>query len=108
MYWAHFLLVCFVVSTRKQTCAFRNLKNRKVGSLVIHHSKTILFDRDLRSEIQSGDDDVDLPKIVQNLNKFTVESVKSILFGVYGDRHYARFAALETIARVPYFSCKIR
>lgn len=26
-----------------------------------------------------------------------------VLKGVYGDRYYARFFALETIARVPYF-----
>lgn len=26
------------------------------------------------------------------------------LVSVYGDRHYARFHALETIARVPYFA----
>ena len=41
---------------------------------------------------------------IQNINKVSVELVKGLLFLYYGDRHYARFAALETIARVPYFS----
>jgi ubiquinol oxidase len=29
---------------------------------------------------------------------------QGLLTSYYGDRHYARFYALETIARVPYFS----
>ena len=50
---------------------------------------------------------VDLPKFVVETNKFAIGFVKDILGVIYGDRHYARFAALETIARVPYFSCKL-
>lgn len=52
----------------------------------------------------SKNDNLSLPPAVQSLNKFTIEAVKSVLVWCYGDRHYARFAALETIARVPYFS----
>ena len=48
--------------------------------------------------------ELDLPQYIQNINKFTVTAVKDMLGVIYGDRHYARFAALETIARVPYFS----
>ena len=50
---------------------------------------------------------LDLPKFVVETNKFAIGFVKDILGVIYGDRHYARFAALETIARVPYFSCKL-
>jgi hypothetical protein len=34
---------------------------------------------------------------------FPQDSVIMVLKGVYRDRYYARFFALETIARVPYF-----
>lgn len=53
-----------------------------------------------------SDPDVELPKIIVATNKLAIGIVKDILGVIYGDRHYARFAALETIARVPYFSCK--
>jgi hypothetical protein len=48
--------------------------------------------------------DLDIPMAIQTFNKNTVEAVKCVLGMVYKDRPYARFAALETIARVPYFS----
>lgn len=50
------------------------------------------------------DSDLDLPVIVQNFNRLSVEAVKNILKVVYEGRPYSYFAALETIARVPYFS----
>ena len=46
----------------------------------------------------------EIPNFIQETNKATVGAVKDLLVLFYGDRHYARFAALETIARVPYFS----
>ena len=46
----------------------------------------------------------EIPSFIQEANKATVGAVKDILVLFYGERHYARFAALETIARVPYFS----
>jgi ubiquinol oxidase len=46
----------------------------------------------------------EIPKYMQNINSNLVNIVKSLLTIIYGDRNYARFAALETIARVPYFS----
>lgn len=49
-------------------------------------------------------DDLELSRGIQEFNKFTVGAVKNFLVWCYGERHYARFAALETIARVPYFS----
>jgi ubiquinol oxidase len=49
-------------------------------------------------------EDLDLPRWIVESNKFTVEAVKSVLSLFFKDRPYARFAALETIARVPYFS----
>lgn len=48
--------------------------------------------------------ELDLPPHIQNFNKATIAVVKNILTLFYGKRHIARFAALETIARVPYFS----
>lgn len=45
-----------------------------------------------------------IPLTVQNMNKFIVSTTKNVLMVVYGDRDFARFYALETIARVPYFS----
>lgn len=57
---------------------------------------------------ETTDLEVDLPKFVVDTNKFAIGFVKDILGVIYGDRHYARFAALETIARVPYFSCTCR
>ena len=55
---------------------------------------------------EAADPEADLPKLIVDTNKFAIGFVKDILGVIYGDRHYARFAALETIARVPYFSCK--
>lgn len=55
---------------------------------------------------EETDLDAELPKFIVDTNKFTIGFVKDILGVIYGDRHYARFAALETIARVPYFSCE--
>jgi ubiquinol oxidase len=48
----------------------------------------------------------DLPPVYfSEANNFMVTLIKStVLDGWFGDRHYARFYALETIARVPYFS----
>jgi len=45
-----------------------------------------------------------VPDFVADANKAIVDSIKGALFALYGERHYARFHALETIARVPYFA----
>jgi ubiquinol oxidase len=45
-----------------------------------------------------------VPDFVAGANKAIVDSIKGALFALYGERHYARFHALETIARVPYFA----
>ena len=59
---------------------------------------------DSQVDSANNDDKHAIPKSVQQINKFTVETIKKILSLYYGERHFARFAALETIARVPYFS----
>mmetsp|Transcript_24016 Transcript_24016/g.31160 ORF Transcript_24016/g.31160 Transcript_24016/m.31160 type:complete len:296 (-) Transcript_24016:243-1130(-) len=41
---------------------------------------------------------------LDNFTDFTVGTLKGGINLLYGDRHFARFYALETIARVPYFS----
>ena len=46
----------------------------------------------------------EIPLFVSTLNKNVVTYVKDAMTQLYGDRYYARFAALEIIARVPYFS----
>lgn len=68
----------------------RSMSNKEDSPLEILQSK--------------NNDELSLPENIQNVNKFTVGAVKNILVWCYGDRPYARFAALETIARVPYFS----
>lgn len=60
----------------------------------------------IQTALEETELDVELPKFIVDTNKFAIGFVKDILGVIYGDRHYARFAALETIARVPYFSCK--
>jgi len=45
-----------------------------------------------------------IPGYLSFANKIAIGLVKAFLLAYYGDRPYARFAALETIARVPYFS----
>ncbi len=45
-----------------------------------------------------------VPGLVADANKAIVQGIKDALMNVYGERHYARFHALETIARVPYFA----
>lgn len=54
---------------------------------------------DLMEDVQT-----DLPQHIQQLNKAIVSTVKDFIVFFYADRYYARFHALETIARVPYFS----
>ena len=45
-----------------------------------------------------------VPEQVKSLNRFVVDVAKDLLVLYYGDNTIARFYALETIARVPYFS----
>jgi ubiquinol oxidase len=47
---------------------------------------------------------LEVSESIQTVSKLFVGSVKLFLILYYGNRPYARFAALETIARVPYFS----
>eukprot|EP01041_Mallomonas_annulata_P001338 gene1338-2587_t len=49
-------------------------------------------------------DDLSIPNYIQDFNKATVSLIKDFIIFFYGDRYFARFYALETIARVPYFS----
>ena len=46
----------------------------------------------------------ELPEQVKALNRIVVNTAKSLLVSYYGNNTIARFYALETIARVPYFS----
>jgi ubiquinol oxidase len=47
----------------------------------------------------------ELPVWVQKSNKLTIDIIKAVLtLFIPPERTYARFYALETIARVPYFS----
>lgn len=75
-----------------RTYSFRKTVLGKRKSQVM---KAIDVDKDTYTE---------LPQHIQQFNKAVVSSVKDFIIFFYGDRYYARFHALETIARVPYFS----
>jgi ubiquinol oxidase len=45
-----------------------------------------------------------VPEYMSEINKYSVTLIKNILSLAFGDRDIARFYALETIARVPYFA----
>lgn len=53
---------------------------------------------------QSEDDFNNDPTVMNEVNSFIVRSFKDLLSTQFDNRPYARFYALETIARVPYFS----
>jgi len=53
---------------------------------------------------QKSDNEAEVPKVIQSFNYNLVKILKDGLSICFGDRHFARFYALETIARVPYFS----
>ena len=46
----------------------------------------------------------EIPEAIEAINKIVVSRTKDALIQFYGNRTIARFYALETIARVPYFS----
>jgi len=45
-----------------------------------------------------------VPKLVSGVNAWSVNVIKGVLSSFFDDRHFAKFYALETIARVPYFA----
>jgi ubiquinol oxidase len=47
---------------------------------------------------------INLPWYFQTINKAMITVVKGSLDTFFGKRYYARFIALETVARVPYFA----
>lgn len=69
--------------------------NNTINSVVVSNSSEAIGTVSPRQE---------LPMIIQLINQYIIEFVKNILSLVYGNRDIARFAALETIARVPYFA----
>ena len=107
------LTMCLMLSTeclgftnaaRKCCCRNRSYRNAIHGRL---GRRRMFVHRVLDGHTDAIDDidsDLDLPVIVQNFNRLSVEAVKSILKVVYEGKPYSYFAALETIARVPYFS----
>jgi len=48
---------------------------------------------------ESEQDELALPEAIQQFNRFTVSVVKDFIILYYGKRYFARFYALETIAR---------
>lgn len=97
--FVHKTLLCQAIY-RKQysTTIFRSVSNnRKI-------LKLLSVDEDNHVDSIVHEDKHSIPDSIQQINKFTVETIKKILSLYYGERHFARFAALETIARVPYFS----
>ena len=56
----------------------------------------------LKSELKENTHEI--PEAIETINKIVVSRTKDALIQFYGNRTIARFYALETIARVPYFS----
>jgi hypothetical protein len=73
-----------------------SIRNNHRSNPIIRHISNLETD---------AQEEVPVPEFVQEINKVTIGVVKDLLGVIYKDRPYARFAALETIARVPYFSC---
>lgn len=108
------LVVLFVASNALRIYPHQRLL---YTSLNIHFPNSYFHRQPLSTSLQrkrclsssvSGEgcsrDEVSLPQSIQTINRLAIGAVKNILALFYGDRHFARFAALETIARVPYFS----
>lgn len=121
---ASFGLFAFVLLEMNNATGFRRLSARKVLPIhIISHGNVFRTNRDLypflhstQLSFQEKDDlqqstpspfDAEastVSPIIHQISGASVSAVKTLLGLIYGDRHYARFAALETIARVPYFS----
>jgi ubiquinol oxidase len=43
-------------------------------------------------------------RFIESANSWSVDLIKGVLVLFFGTRNYAKFYALETIARVPYFA----
>lgn len=74
------------------------------GFVTLKSSNFKKISTSIKVSVDTSDIISEVPALFQVFNKYSVEIVKSVLVQYYGDRSYARFAALETIARVPYFS----
>lgn len=69
------------------------------------HQVRAINPRQCKLSASTSADVEELPKWIQSTNELTVDAIKAILaLLISEDRPYARFYALETIARVPYFS----
>ena len=94
-------VIAIVIIGWKIVAGFSTLSSR-VGFISVEKSlkqKRFLCKNDL-----SPSKTDEISRIISLTNKAFVSIIKDILSSYYGDRHYQRFAALETIARVPYFS----
>lgn len=93
------LIMTCVALLSSRVNAFKSTNRRHTSSRI---SKRLLV---IPPILDIAEVEIDtVPRLIQQTNKITVGAVKDLLTLVYGKRHYARFAALETIARVPYFS----
>lgn len=91
------------VDLKSQLRRLREKRSRQCSRDVCNNQRIQHISR-LLIDDTSSDIDKAVHPTIQRLNKDLVQSMKDILGAYYGDRHYARFAALENIARVPYFS----
>lgn len=94
----------FTNTARKLCRSHSNAIHGRLGRRRMSTHHRVFVDSHTDAAIDGIDSDLDLPVIVQDFNRLSVEAVKSILKVVYEGRPYSYFAALETIARVPYFS----
>jgi ubiquinol oxidase len=91
------VLVVFLLKLLTVECFVVNLKSLRLKQVRVPSTLKM-------ATIDETPSEYDLPESIQSATKFGIGLVKQALVVFYGDRHYARFAALETIARVPYFS----
>lgn len=76
--------------------------HRSLHSQCLHSAHLPLDDEHASND---NENKLDLPVWIQTSNRLTVDAIKAILvILIPEDRPFGRFYALETIARVPYFS----
>ena len=91
------LIVVILIVLQYMTVAF-HYNNNNIKRTKNNLSLNVLINKDQPNVTK-------FPSSVSNFNEKLVGSVKKLLILLYNDDSiYARFAALETIARVPYFA----
>lgn len=78
--------------------------SRAVGISKMTGSRPSLLTRNVATGSSDDNDFKNEENLLNDVNSFIVRTFKDLLSTQFNNRPYARFYALETIARVPYFS----